>query len=70
MAWSSWLGLCVACSNVADWLVALGIMDENSGRTHAQGALDKILAPGRRVLGARPSMTPTVLLFQGFLARA
>lgn len=53
-----------------DWLVSLGIRDLESARSKAADAREGILEPARRVLGVQRGVTTTLIVFQGFIARA
>jgi hypothetical protein len=54
----------------ADWVEALGIRDAPSGYAAAWDARERILEPARRVIGSAEDVTISMLVFQGFVARA
>lgn len=54
---------------VAGWIEQLGIHDAGSGHEVAWTARERILEPARRVIASSASVTPLLLVFQGFVAR-
>jgi hypothetical protein len=54
----------------SNWLKTLGIRDRESARSKAAEAREAILEPARQVLAVQRNITPTVIVFQGFIARA
>jgi len=54
----------------SQWIEDLGIHDAASGVAAARAARERILEPARRVLGTSQELTPRLLLFSGFVARA